>query len=284
MFALVCATVFCSKGYFQSKNCMIELRAAVVAQKPLIALLDPDASRGGLSAVEVRQQLAEATTKYTMWGFTSKPSGEDLNDALFANEPIEWNRLGAFQDVTLRLIAERLLPERRCATYVHGELLSHPMPTLPPPRAGRRFHAYCDVHNVGAAALLRPALCALRPATPRGSSGLRPRHLNWTFSGQLIFGQFPRKIVPGMHIPRRKRKTAKGKSVSCAIAHTGLDYSIVNMGSAIFFSPNTHQQQHFATSFNAFRHTSSDAQNITLFFLRVPSCVGVLMPTSFTRM
>jgi hypothetical protein len=25
------------------------------------------------------------------------------------------------------------------------------------------------------------------------------RHLNWTFSGQLIFGQFPRKIVPGMH-------------------------------------------------------------------------------------
>ena len=110
------------------------------------------------------------------------------------------------------------------------------------------------------------------------------RHLNWTFSGQLIFGQFPRKIVPGMHIPRRKRKTAKGKSVSCAIAHTGLDYSIVNMGSAIFFSPNTHQQQHFATSFNAFRHTSSDAQNITLFFLRVPSCVGVLMPTSFTRM
>jgi hypothetical protein len=56
------------------------------------------------------------------------------------------------------------------------------------------------------------------------------------------------------------------------------------MGSVIFFSPNTHQQQHFATSFNAFRHTSSDAQNITLFFLRVPNCVGVLMPTSFTRM
>ena len=48
--------------------------------------------------------------------------------------------------------------------------------------------------------------------------------------------------MPGVHIPRRKRKTAKGKSVSCAI-HTGLDYSVVNMGSAIFFPPNTHQQQ-----------------------------------------
>jgi hypothetical protein len=101
------------------------------------------------------------------------------------------------------------------------------------------------------------------------------RHLNWTSSGQLIFGQFPRKIVPGMHTPRRKRKTAKGKSVSCAIAHTGLDYSIANMGSAIFFSPNAHQQQHFATSFNAFRHTSSDAQNITLFFSLSPKlCRG----------
>ena len=90
------------------------------------------------------------------------------------------------------------------------------------------------------------------------------RHLNWTFSSQLNFGQFPTKIVPGMHIPRRKRKTAKGKSVSCAIAHTGLDYSIVNMGSAIFFPPNTHQQQHFATSCNAFLDTSSDAHKYLL--------------------
>jgi hypothetical protein len=24
-----------------------------------------------------------------------------------------------------------------------------------------------------------------------------PRHPNWAFSGQLIFGQFPRKVVPG---------------------------------------------------------------------------------------
>jgi hypothetical protein len=50
------------------------------------------------------------------------------------------------------------------------------------------------------------------------------------------------------------------------------------MGSAIFFSPNTHQQQHFAPPFNAFRHTSSDAQNITLFFLRVPGSKWMLVP------
>ena len=34
-----------------------------------------------------------------------------LAEALFRAEPIEWNRLGAFQDVSLRLIAARLLPK-----------------------------------------------------------------------------------------------------------------------------------------------------------------------------
>jgi hypothetical protein len=98
-------------------------------------------------------------------------------------------------------------------------------------------------------------------------------------SGAVLFDPAPGGALVRAYTGHTKsictRGAAKGKSVSCAIAHTGLDYSIVNMGSAICFSPNTHQQQHFATPFNAFRHTSSDAQNITLFFLRVPNlCRG----------
>ena len=180
-----------------------------------------------------------------------------------------WGRTGPFRRAPQRPRQVQASQVRPC-TCGQGALNSDPVVRL-----ACRF-VQCTSREWTASALSR---LGRRLAHSHGA-----RHLNWTFSGQLIFGQFPRKIVPGMHIPRRKRKTAKGKSVSCAIAHTGLDYSIVNMGSAIFFSPNTHQQQHFATSFNAFRHTSSDAQNITLFFLRVPSCVGVLMPTSFTRM
>ena len=38
------------------------------------------------------------------------PHGVSIFNALFRNPPVEWNRLGAFQDVTLRLVASKLLP------------------------------------------------------------------------------------------------------------------------------------------------------------------------------
>ena len=49
---------------------------------------------------------------YAKWDFNTEPDGprgQELYDHLFKHEPIEWNRLGVFQDVTMRLIAERLL-------------------------------------------------------------------------------------------------------------------------------------------------------------------------------
>ena len=36
--------IFCSKGYFQSKNCMRELVSSTLKGKPVIALIDPDGS------------------------------------------------------------------------------------------------------------------------------------------------------------------------------------------------------------------------------------------------
>ena len=47
----------------------------------------------------------------TSWGF-DLPSADEIIAALLAAEPIEWNRIGAFQDVTMRLIAERILAEQ----------------------------------------------------------------------------------------------------------------------------------------------------------------------------
>jgi len=40
-------------------------------------------------------------------------------------------------------------------TYMRGELLSQPVPRLPPPRAGRKTHVYCDPRNSGATDLIR---------------------------------------------------------------------------------------------------------------------------------
>jgi hypothetical protein len=39
------------------------------------------------------------------------PSSRELYVKLFESEAIEWNRIGVFEAVTMRLIAERLLPD-----------------------------------------------------------------------------------------------------------------------------------------------------------------------------
>ena len=96
---------YCSKGYFISKNCMRELVSSTIKQKPIIALIDPDASRGGLSLVEVQARLTEADALYEKWGFNIDAGaldGKALSDHLFAQEPVEWNRIGHFQDVWRR--------------------------------------------------------------------------------------------------------------------------------------------------------------------------------------
>ena len=103
--------VFVSAGYAQSANAMRELRHSVETNKSLIALLEPEARRGGLTAEQMSEQLC----------FCEPIRGRALSDSLFAREPIEWNRIGCFQDVTLRLIAQRLLPAHY-ATYVQGDL------------------------------------------------------------------------------------------------------------------------------------------------------------------
>jgi len=164
--------IYCSKGYFTSKNCMRELVASVNKQKELIAMVDPDASRGGLSLKEVHAQLLDADGMYVKWGFrteesvregqeertaewhksTEYPGGQVLYDHLAAYEPIEWNRIGHFQDVTMRLIAERLLPNAAGATYVDREIANQTLEALGRPLAG--FHVYCSELNPGAIELM----------------------------------------------------------------------------------------------------------------------------------
>ena len=105
--------IFCTAGYADSRNCMRELRRAVQQGKPLIALLEPEARRGGVTEEGMRSQLIAAEECRAASGEASGPgtpsrraddstprSGAELADALFAQEAIEWNRLGAFQDVS----------------------------------------------------------------------------------------------------------------------------------------------------------------------------------------
>lgn len=97
--------------------------------------------------------------------------------SLAATPVIEWNRIGDFQDVTMRLIAERLLqadsltplagPSRAVderaaapgAVYVQGEKsMLRPAIGAPDEAAGKAHHLYCSPHNAGALELSQELL------------------------------------------------------------------------------------------------------------------------------
>ena len=151
--------VFCSGGFFSSPNCIRELVYAVLHGKPIIVLMEPDRKHGRLTTGEAKQGLREAVAWYDDWGlreelrgreFARLPDADELYAALFKQEPIVWERVGVFQDVSLRLLAERLLDEGlQGATYLPYELTRQRV-RLPPPRGRRRFHLFCCADNAGA--------------------------------------------------------------------------------------------------------------------------------------
>ena len=185
--------ILVSEGYFNSPNCMRELLRAFVTGKPIVVLAEPDSKKGGMTSEQVMQQLREAEapykkhgeefpSKYVMWGLAREvegwgyhmPSADVLHTALFDVEPIEWIRIGKFQDVSMRLIAEAILPEPLDeGTYLQGEL-SRVVPTLPAPRDGCSYHVYCSTCNAGAAELMREAAaqCNLRIAITENADDL----------------------------------------------------------------------------------------------------------------
>jgi len=164
--------VYCSDGYFTSKNCMRELVATLAGQKPIIALMEPDPQKGGLSMEHIHELLLEADLfAVERWNFLPSdgltepstrewhgtiawPGGETLRGSLFRNEPIEWNRIGHFQGITMRLIAERVLPTAAGNVYIDGELTSQKLKPLPPPTDDHDYHLFCSTHNFGAAELI----------------------------------------------------------------------------------------------------------------------------------
>jgi len=180
--------IFCSDGYFVSKNCMIELQASVKQGKLIIPLLDPDASKGGLTQHQVHDLLIKAEESlYEKWGFDGTSlSAEALYKALFATPPIEWNRIGAFQDVTLRCIAERLLPKGHEPTYLQKEVINEKVVWQP---ATKIYHTYCSNNNPGALKMLQEfadnqslvlKLAGSRLAPSRRRSSARRKHANVT--------------------------------------------------------------------------------------------------------
>ena len=173
---------FCTQKYFQSRACARELFRAQLQSKPLIAVLEPDQARGGLSIHEIKAVLTSAhyahfgaddsaaadQTWDAQWRLDNemaawdvqwsgsglgRPTGEAIAASLFRQPALEWNRLSAFQDVTMRHIAERLLPEAsRGTVYVQDEMSSLEVPPMTLPRK-HKYHLFCSRSCAGAAEL-----------------------------------------------------------------------------------------------------------------------------------
>ena len=127
---------YCSEKWFSSAPCIREVVRAVLRKRPLIALLQPATSvqHGGLTEADCRailrgekmlngeggrltysQRLQDQQLEVMKWSDAwaepvELPTVKEIEEALFASAPIVWSPLADFQDVTLRLIAERLLP------------------------------------------------------------------------------------------------------------------------------------------------------------------------------
>ena len=152
---------------------MRELVHSVRTEKPLIAVAERDEeNHGGLSEVEARRQCLASGDKFAWWDFfglkaRTVPAPAALADALLGpahalpapfkatgvaddNGPIVYERVGAFQQTMLRLIVQRLAPQRKM--YLPGELGTGQVQPFPPP--AKKFHIWCSRHNPGVRKLL----------------------------------------------------------------------------------------------------------------------------------
>jgi hypothetical protein len=119
-----CIVVFAMPVYFEKINCVKELTRAVVRHKQITLLL-PDAEVHG---VFTHSMIAEIVTedwvaKWKLgkklaewandWGVAEvkTPAAQEICDALFKKPTLEWSRITPFQDRTLVLMCQRLLPE-----------------------------------------------------------------------------------------------------------------------------------------------------------------------------
>jgi hypothetical protein len=115
----------CSRSdYFRSAACIRELRAAEAVGKPICFVLERDPRHGAVPLNIHRRDCPE-----------------DLRHLLTAHPMVPWFRIGAFQQVSLRQVLQRVLGLDAGEIFVPGEVLREKAPVAPP--AGpATFHLY----------------------------------------------------------------------------------------------------------------------------------------------
>jgi len=108
--------IFLSAGYFESWNCMREVRACAHLNKPLILVREPEKRNGGgLSQDELESALCESESKGTGMkdrvdkAKGSPPSTLALANHIFRTGIIDWHLQKDFKNASLKLIAHQMM-------------------------------------------------------------------------------------------------------------------------------------------------------------------------------
>ena len=129
------------RSYFQSRNCLREVRASTDSNKPIVLVHEDDPMHGGATLEALKLECED----------------EKLRHSVFADrhEPIVWLRIADFQLVSLKLILEAVLlhspaykMQSELALYVPGELAQQTLRFVSP------VVLYVSRSNPGAAELV----------------------------------------------------------------------------------------------------------------------------------
>ena len=158
--------------FFKARSALRELFYAVKDKKRIVALMECDWDKGGVTKKQAIDLLKDAhSAGYfgeadTVFG--SAKFLEEVQHALFELEPVEWHRVLIFQETAVRQIVDRLLCKDVIGSKHRGEMyakIDHSVPSkLPPPTTG--YHIYVSPHNLGAMELVEE----MKALFPKGTS------------------------------------------------------------------------------------------------------------------
>jgi hypothetical protein len=153
-------TVFAMPVYFWKVNCVKELTRAIVRKKPISLLLPDSEVHGEFTGTMIRDIVTDDWVKRWQmekrvaqwaneWGVQDlrAPTAQDYCDALFSRSLLEWSRLTLFQERTMVLMCQRLLPDEKREIYLQGAV------SFTLPQNHQAIKVYCSAHNLGAAEL-----------------------------------------------------------------------------------------------------------------------------------
>ena len=89
--------IFLSRGYFQSRNCLREVRAAMERARPVILVLETDETKDGFALEDAREECPEE-----LRDFVFGPLGDERT-------VISWHRITVFQLCSLKQITQTVL-------------------------------------------------------------------------------------------------------------------------------------------------------------------------------